>query len=624
MYQESTIKGIATLDSSEIYFILKWGEIFHKVPLNYRTIIPLCSRSILKESIEVLKLASLGILKEYNVTNILETLIESIKSDEILRPRFKRDYDHLLNELSIFDSNVKAQKDEKGAESVERKNIGRERQRKTLLLLCESLLNKMESTNILKIYNEFLKTNVFKAKYGQIDRYVELLAGELLHEGHSKQYLFGWGEENLVFNSKSFSDRLDNLLKIGKKEIKQYECIFELCIDRIHLTFPPLYKSEGNVVFVESRKMELNRLKDLIKQGDVIGVGDFFTRDGQLARVTVKAVDIYSAVDEAKRRLISITKIFNLHPKFTRFDPSIGEYLVIYTEHDKKITYFHDKAKQDVLTLGESIKLFEIKTTTLTEESYKGLDQLLQWCRVVQESPKETSIVAMWSMLEFLFASEQKDKFGAVLKYSKAYIAHYYAKSLLNRTNKLLRKDSTSYNNLKNALNTYKPNSLTTAGNIKLECLFEYVTENESLVQSIYQKDTIGKRYISLIKMLTTIKSSKGKEPKRVWLLHFLEQVEMQVISDLQRAYRVRNILAHQALSEGDHLDDIYNKLIFYVQIILNNVIYSMKKQPYNTIQQLNELKFITYENYRRGIDRHLSSPFNFEELISNDILYLD
>lgn len=216
----------------------------------------------LKESIDVLKLADLGILKEYNVTNILESLIESIKSDDILQLHFKRDYEHLMNELTLFYSNLKAQKDEKVSESI----VVKERQRKTLVLLCESLLNKMESTDILKLYKEFLRTNVSSAKYGQIDSYVESLAGELIHEGHSKQYLFEWGQEKLVLNSKGFSDRLNDLLKIGKRKIQEYECIFEISLDRVHLTFPSLYQSEGDVVFIESRRDELNRLKLLTKQ----------------------------------------------------------------------------------------------------------------------------------------------------------------------------------------------------------------------------------------------------------------------------------------------------------------------------------------------------------------------
>ncbi|MFU2016164.1 hypothetical protein ACM6Q7_14085 [Peribacillus butanolivorans] len=624
MYKESDIQGLSTLNSSEVYFILKWGEIFQNVPLNYRTITPLSFRALLKESIEVLQLSNLGILKDYNVINILEDLTESIKLDDILFNHLERDFTHLLSQIHTFISDEKVIQDKKRDELTERINSRKEKKRKTLILLFQSLLNKMESTNILKIYAEFLNKKVSNSKYGEIDEYISLLAGELMYEEHSRQYLFEWGEENFVSNNGSFSNRLNLLEKLGNKNMKEYECIFKISVDKITSTFQ-LYGSGREVEFIENPHSEHNRLKSLTGLQVIDGVGRFFNHVGQLARVTVKATDKYSAIYIAKRNLNSIVKIFNLHPNFTRFDASINEHIVIHTKHTKQVNLIHDTIKPNVLVLGETVKLYDLATGPLSEESYKGLNQLLQWCRVVQESPIETSIVAMWSMLEFIFASEQKDKFGSVLKYTKPYIAHYYAKSLLNRTEQLLRRNNAKYQILKSNVTAYDPNCLNSAGNLKLDSLFEYITTNLSQVQTTYQGDTLVQRYILLIEMLTkdkSIKSSKGS--KRMWLFHFIEQVEKQVVTDLQRAYRVRNILAHQALAKGDLLDDIYNKLIFYVQIILNNIIYSMQKQPYNTIHQLTELKFFTYENYRRGIDRQLSSPINFDELISNDILYLD
>ncbi|MDD9265145.1 hypothetical protein [Bacillus toyonensis] len=661
MYKEHNIQGLSQLSSSEIYFILKWGEIFHNVPLNYRTTTSLCTRSLLKESIEVLRLANLDILKEYNVTNILGTLTASIKSDEILSAHFKKDYDYLLKQISrvspsearMQDANSTPTKMKNKGKNIylhsigelfrnllnvsqgklnvdqklptkENKNPEKDKQRNILLILLQSLLNKMESTNILSIYVDFLKNKLSKSKYGEIDRYISLLVGELLHEGHSKQYLYEWGQGILVSNSSSFGERLVELLQLGDKKTKQYECIFQLSISEISSDFP-IYDAKGTVVFIELPKVELQRLKTATGLNNIVGIGDFFNTDRQLARVKVNAVDEYAAVNLAKRSLIDITKIFNLYSKYTTFDPTLNKYVIIHACSEKKVTLFHDRMKQNVLTLGEAPKLFEIKTFGPNLDTYQGLDQLLQWCRVVQESPVETSIVAMWSMLEFLFASDEKDKFGSVHKYAKAYVTHFYGKSLLDRTNRILSRDTVKYQSLRTAVNTYKNNSETTIGTggkyMQIDWLFEYITKNSSSAQSIYQGDTIAQRYISLIELLTKHKKDKG--PTRIWLFHLLKEMEQQVTRDLQRAYRVRNILTHQALAEGDHLDDIYNKLIFYTQIILNNVIYSMKKQPKNTIEQLNQLKLITYEEYLQGIENHVTKPLSFNELISNDILYV-
>lgn len=72
---------------------------------------------------------------------------------------------------------------------------------------------------------------------------------------------------------------------------------------------------------------------------------------------------------------------------------------------------------------------------------YKGLDQLLQWCRVIQDSPKETGLVAMWSLMEYLFITEPTNKRKGIIEYATPYLSQFYLKSLVFRSRELVKQN---------------------------------------------------------------------------------------------------------------------------------------------------------------------------------------
>lgn len=601
MYKQNQLKNYDDkLEPQQIYFILRWGEIFENSPLSYRKLYLPCSRALIKETLNIVELFEQNVLLEYNVNMIIKELYNAFKKDKILRTYFEKELIHMLHCLEIVQ---KTDGDEKAA------------QIKLVTTLLQAFLHKLENSNLINYYTRFLKQQFQSyVSYNKIDEFLFSLASELMYEGHSHFYLYRWGIGVFLRDKEgSFINRLDRLCDLGKKNSRSFEVILKLSLP-IKQEF---YYTSGPVQFFRDVNGEKQRLNGLLPDQDCVS---FFEWDNQLAKLTLQATDSVSGANMAREKLGSLTKLFNLDRNLGKYDPGILKSVLVHDINGRRIYEENTDVQTEGLQLSNINEQIKILVLGHPDDQYQGLDRLSQWCRVVQDSPRETGLVAMWSMLEFLFVHDYTDKRQSVLKYSVPYIAHYFTKSIISRARWVLLNNANRDKFLDEVKCKLGPNALD-KNEVKLHYFLEFLTRFKDETLNIYDGEILEQRYINLVKLFIDLRGN-GKN-SYVWLSKYIRDLEEQIHCDLNRAYRLRNRLAHQATVHEDFFEDIYRKMAFYLKIILEDLTHSMFLQPKHSLKQLVEVKRESYLEYIRMVDGlHKEAP-DFKEIVQIKSLYI-
>ncbi|MFY3790784.1 hypothetical protein ACOQFO_03595 [Ureibacillus sp. MALMAid1270] len=584
------------LMSHQIYFIQRWGELLDNGPVHYRKLVKPSLRSVLKETLQVISHFKSNVLREYNVFEIFEELQEVLKSNKVLKQTFFADFELLEERIKLFCTNKQS--------FSELKNEWDKYKRLELFYtLITALFNKLENTDIPRIYANYAVTEMSKEKlsFDKVDEILELLVGELIYEGHHKQYLFNWGRGVFITDSEpSFLKRLERIGELGNKNKRNFECF-------ISLKLPDGYRSlfeqaEGRITF-HKNVIELRTKfakKYSLEEQYSEGLDEFFKEEKQIARIIIDATDEVAAINSAREELISTTKLFTLEKQYKLYDPGNLSDAVIY---DCKGNQFNPKpyieSYQHGIQLSNNEKYIKINLESKMNKKYQGLDQLLQWCRVIQDSPRETGLVAMWSLLEYLFVTDPSNKRGSILEYATPYICHFYLKSIAHRMREILKGNKEENTILiEETKKQFGNNAIDNRNNeIKLHYLIELLAKNKQCVIDVYDNKIVEQRYIGLISKYVSLRG------KKLWLNDFLIKLNNQVHSDFLRAYRLRNILAHQASMEEEYLDEVYRVIAFYLKLIIDDLLYTITLQPNNSVHDLVKIKKESYVEYLKGLN---------------------
>lgn len=157
---------------------------------------------------------------------------------------------------------------------------------------------------------------------------------------------------------------------------------------------------------------------------------------------------------------------------------------------------------------------------------------------------------------------------------------------------------------LENKHKQYYPGNLSEAidnsrKEVKLHYFVKFLATNKQKALDIYVDRIIEQRYICLINKYLSLRGNK------LWLEEYLDALKGQVHSDFLRAYRMRNILAHQASVDEEFLDEIYDVMTFYLKLILDDLLYTIILQPNNSVHDLVKIKSESYEEYLKELRNH-------------------
>jgi hypothetical protein len=595
------------IKSHQQYFILRWGELLDESPLHFRKLLAPCSRAVLKEFLDVINLFHSGVLHAYNIPIMVKELIDTLKSDIVLKKFLSDDFNFIIDKLSSFLTNMPDTDTESKDGVLERitdKNLN------YISSLVKSFLNKLESEDIIKIYTTHFKDCLSEEQYNysSLDRELSLLVSELLYEGHSRSYLYRWGAGVFIYDKEKapFLERVDRIGQLGRKNKRTFHCFLKVSLPKNN---DFLYELTGNVRFFKDSNDAKVILEESMSNPLTSEINEYFDGDPNLkiGLVELKATDLNAALTQSANLLISRLSLFNLDKRSKSYTPSIKKNVVVYdVEGDNvELTSYGDESGIKIARTSEYLKIL----FSTSEEEYKTLHRLMGWLRIVQDSPKETGLVAMWSMMELLFVHDYAEKQRNVIVHTIPYISHFYVKSMVTRALTILESDSSKFEELKaKILDIYGAQAFTKDRKIKKEYFVEYINVNEAEVLKIYSDLYLHQRYIRLINSFTKIKKAEKKQIY-VHLKEFIEELEQKITHDLRRAYRIRNILAHEASVHVDFFEDVYAKLTFYLQIILDDIFYSISRQNKNTIEQLVTIKresYLLYMEYVNSLHKSL------------------
>ncbi|MBP2242945.1 hypothetical protein J2Z40_003527 [Cytobacillus eiseniae] len=616
MYKHFKNQGYnPNLNSHQIYFIQRWGELLENTHIHYRKLLKPSLRSVLKEALRVIDHFKDQVLYEHNIFEILEEVIETLNNNIVLKKIYPNDFNLIESRIKNFLSNKQTFMELKS-------ELDKYKHLNLPYTLMTTLYNKLENEDIPKLYANYLKDELNKPtlSFETVDGLIELVISELIYEGHNKQYLFNWGNGVFIIDSEpNFLKRVERISELGKKNRRPFDCF-------ITLKLPEGYDSlfnhkEGNITFhkdpetlrvefIEEYSLEEPYHKQLY---------EFFQTDKHISRIKLESTDEVAAINSAREELISTTKLFTLENKHKQYYPGNLSEAIVYDFQGNQINMDpYIETYQQGLQISNNEKYIKINLSSKMNNKYQGLDQLLQWCRVIQDSPRETGLVAMWSLLEYLFVTDSFNKRKNVLDYAIPYICHFYLKSLAWRTRDILKNNNsenlTLMEEVKNILGEKAIDNL--KKEVKLPYFIEFLATNKQKALDIYSDKVIEQRYIGLINRYLSLRG------KKLWFEKYLETLKEQVHSDFLRAYRMRNILAHQASMDEEFLDEIYDVIAFYLKLIIDDLLYTITLQPNNSVHDLVKVKRESYEDYLeelKNLDK--VEDVNFKKLITTKSL---
>lgn len=617
MYKGFENKGYSPLLANHcVYFIHRWGELLENSQLHYRKLVKPALRTVLKESLAVVDHFKNQVLYEHNVFEILNELVENLNSNLVLKQFFFEDFELIKSRLENFLSN-------KQSFSELKSELDKNKQLNLPYTLISAFYNKLENEDIPKLYANYLKNELNKPKvsFELVDTLVELLISELIYEGHNKEYLYKWGKGVFIIDSEpNFLKRIDRIKELGKKNRRPFECLIIL---KLPHGYESLFQNEkGNITFY--KEPETLRVQFTEEYNDEVlnsrEFYEFFKTEKHIARIKLYSTDEIAAINTARETLIDTTKLFTLENRNKNYDPGNLSNALIYDFQGNQLNMNpYIEVNQQGVRISNNEKYIKVNLSSRLDNKYLSLDQLLQWCRVIQDSPRETGLVAMWSLLEYLFVIDQSAKRKSVLDLAIPYICHFYLKSLSWRAREILRSGNYSENQkiLEEVRETIGSNAIDSRKDeIKLHYFIQFLATNKEKVMDIYSGKIFEQRYIGLISKFFTLRGNK------LWFKDFLSKIEIQIKSDFLRAYRVRNILAHQASIDEELLDETYDVISYYLKLILDDLLYTITLQPNNSVHDFVKIKKETYDNYKKMLlNIDTIDNVNFKRLITTKSL---
>ena len=146
-------------------------------------------------------------------------------------------------------------------------------------------------------------------------------------------------------------------------------------------------------------------------------------------------------------------------------------------------------------------------------------------------------------------------------------------------------------------MKVFGPNSVD-KDEIKKHYFLKLIVDYPSKIKSITEGNPFFLRYVGLLHTLLTNRPQKAE----LNLVENLRGIEKIVKSDTMRAYRIRNLLTHQAAVDEVFFDETYEKMSYYLKLVLDDLLFSMKSQPSHSIFQLVYLKKESYDRYKKFI----------------------
>lgn len=574
------------------YFIYRWFELLNANIMSFDSIPVYGIRGQLKEFLSVHELVISGNFDKKHICDVIRDIQSSFKANLIIRTsKFKVEREILNSKfseaLSLFDK----RDDEKGFLLL-----------KEIRKLVSSFSKKLDNINFINVHIDILCEVLKKERiiYDSIDNVSVSLLSELLYEGHSRRYLYTWGLANFLHSTEpNFFTRLNEIKKLGKKNKRLFRVYFKVTLPKLRIydefssTEIRLFKDDYRVG--EDENDDITEINNLLNDTTV-----------DKAVVNVSALDTFSALELAREKITSVLLLSNLMENTQLYNPNIGNEVVVLDLSSRRI----EKVKFE--DFGSSIRIANLvsyfskslsEESEINQETKDSLSRALHWCRIANYSPEESRFLALWGVIEFLLSAHSNKIIQPIVECFIPFSGAYFVKKYVYQIQTIMENDSNEkYSQLKaNVLREYNQPDL------RLGEFLEYIYKNTDKVIEKFDSNDLLTRKVRWL---------AGSLNERKLLYSAIRNLEHKVTADLFRMYRLRNMLAHRAHVGEETLEANLRWLVFYLQIVIDNILFIYGRRPEHTIEEILMAKRLSYESYKKNLSNYIFPSVDFKDVV--------
>jgi hypothetical protein len=460
-----------------------------------------------------------------------------------------------------------------------------------IMKYISSFSKKLDYTDFIGLHIDILCEifNKERPSYDAIDKVLSSLLTELVYEGHSMRYLFKWGLTTFIHEFRDFNAKINSVRALGSRNERKFEIYFKL-------SFPKkeFYETPGlDITFLRENTHEKTAIAEFLSDATK-----------EKAVVNIDAVDMFDALEKARDKLLNTLLLSNLLEPNTNYNPNIAKEILIYDVTKEVLTI--EKYEENI---SPKIRLSNLqcyflasskKNNTDTKES---LARALHWCRVANYSPDEGKFLALWSVFEYLLSGHSDKIIQLIVRFFIPFSGLYYCKRKVTLLQDLMKDDNgTEYKVLTETISKEFRQR-----NLRLGDFFNYVYNNAGTIEATFEDNDL---------LLRKLRWVSGCLSDRKILVNSINGLEQKISSDLLRMYRLRNMLAHRAHVEEKTLESNLRWLVFYLQVLLENLLYIFEKRSDFTIEEILLAKEQSYQNYKNKLNSYLHPSIDYKQVV--------
>ena len=422
-------------------------------------------------------------------------------------------------------------------------------------------------------YYEILRGKIIKSiesnevgEQQKIFRLTKTLLTELMNKGYSLKYVY-MIMEKLFWRSEHYIES-SNLI----------EAFFE-AFDFVEKEFTVVFKVKWRKMNSFITQVEGWDFSDSLSDDSIRKVGNRFVTikpDEKFLVLNKKALDPYSAAENAISLIESNTSVFRLYNHSYRYDIRNADYMVL----DDVMAYKKGKSVKAVEHIRMPNEKEIVEGTSLAVESinrlfYNGhfsdyrsiLSAVKYHAHSLDSRAEENQLLDLWAIFESVLDVSNKhasDRISQICDYLVPILKHKYVYSLFSQ----LAVDIRSYDNV------WFDNYVSDRQSIdKLQSIAEFalLEEHENEREEFYEKCFD----FPLLKERIQYYNKALKTKQNVY--EYVEKHAMRVRWQVMRIYRNRNLIIHNA-EKTPYLKLLIENLHSYVDDFIDYVIHASSK----------------------------------------------
>ncbi len=462
----------------------------------------------------------------------------------------------------------------------------------------QSACNSVLTTFIETKPNGEQKTTPFEV----LARAVQELTTDLIHRGHSRDFLHDWLPRNvLADNGKPYLENLATGDGLGKTSTGDYSVLFgtfatQKVADTDRIRFVAAL-SEGWTVPTES---------------------PFRSAKYRLAVVRVNhCLDWQAAIEQSREELVRYLGSIPL--AVHKFDRTLLDAAAARREPTGPMFIQQNNRRLVERSINGAGHFYSLRQQKCNPQTYAELDRVMYWYEQSRGWDNLGRLIALWTAMEFLFGQLHESAVRGIQISLPAYVVPQYARllvldlrTLLNRLSvavarSLVRRSPGQSNSMRlRSVRRSSTSRRATATDKRLKTM-----ALDQLLAACWEKEATNalmklvKDYPNLTRKIRRIRRlehpfKKSTEYPAVW--HDIDNFEKGLLNDLSFAYRARNQIVHAAAVKVVQLDRLVQRLNWMLCTTMDVLIHQFANHPSHSLKELHEANLGSYRLWKETL----------------------